>query len=128
MSDRRTSFYLDKRNAKFLGVCAGIADYFDIDVLWVRLGFAASVLVFQLWVFMLPLYFMTAWLANPKPNALYLETPDEREFWTKVRVAPQRSIRDVRSSLRGTERRLRDVEAYVTSSNSRLANEIDGLR
>jgi phage shock protein C len=127
MSTSRTSFYLDKRNAKAKGVLAGIADYFDIDVLWVRVGFVASLIVFQMW-FLLPLYFVTAWLAQPKPYSLYSETPDEREFWKKVRIAPQRTIRDTRSSFRETERRLRDIEAYVTSSNSRLASEIDGLK
>ncbi|MBV8972123.1 MAG: PspC domain-containing protein, partial [Sphingomonadaceae bacterium] len=35
MSDSRTSFYLDKRNAKVSGVLAGIADYFDVDPLFV---------------------------------------------------------------------------------------------
>jgi phage shock protein C len=126
MSDRRTSYYLDKRNAKVSGVLAGVADYFDIDTLWVRLGF-----MFTLFFLFPPIFFaywIVAWTATPKPYSLYAETPDEREFWTKVRVAPQRTIRDTRSSFRETERRLRDVEAYVTSSNSRLANEIDGLR
>ena len=126
MSDRRTSFYLDKRHAKFLGVCAGVADYFDVEALWIRLGFVATVfLMFPPIIFA---YFVVAWTASPKPYSLYAETPDEREFWTKVRVAPQRTIRDTRSSFRETERRLRDIEAYVTSSNSRLASEIDGLR
>jgi len=32
----RTKFYLDKRNARFLGVCSGIADYTGIDVTVVR--------------------------------------------------------------------------------------------
>ena len=30
MSASRTKFYLDKQNAKWLGVCAGIADYTGI--------------------------------------------------------------------------------------------------
>lgn len=126
MSDRRTSFYLDKRHAKISGVLAGIADYFDVDVLWVRLGFVMTMLFLFPPIFFA--YWVVAWTATPKPYSLYQETPDEREFWTKVRVAPQRTIRDVRSSFRETERRLRAVEAYVTSSNSRLASEIDGLR
>ena len=29
MSASRTKFYLDKQNKKWLGVCAGIADYTD---------------------------------------------------------------------------------------------------
>ena len=44
---RRTGFYLDKQNRKFMGVCAGIADYFNIDpsivrVLWAVLALAAG--------------------------------------------------------------------------------------
>lgn len=126
MSVRRTSFYLDKRHAKLLGVCAGVADYFGVDPLWVRVGFVATVCFAFPPIFIL--YFVTAWLASPKPYSLYEETSEERAFWTKVRVAPQRTIRDTRASFRESERRLRDIEAYVTSSNSRLANEIDNLR
>ncbi|WP_439534844.1 PspC domain-containing protein, partial [Polymorphobacter sp.] len=45
MSDRRTGFYLDKRNKRLFGVCAGIADYFGWDALWVRLGFVGATLL-----------------------------------------------------------------------------------
>ena len=36
---------LDKSNGKFLGVCAGIANYFDMDALWIRQGFVAATLI-----------------------------------------------------------------------------------
>src|SRR3546814_20447585 len=42
MSARRTKFYLDKQNGKFMGVCAGIADYTGIDVVWVRVAMFLS--------------------------------------------------------------------------------------
>ena len=32
------NFYLDKQNAKWKGVCAGIADYTGIEVIWVRVA------------------------------------------------------------------------------------------
>ena len=38
MASPRTRFYLDKMNAKWSGVCAGIADYTGIDVTLVRVG------------------------------------------------------------------------------------------
>ena len=38
----RQGFHLDKRNGKVFGVCAGIGDYFAIDPMWVRIGFAAG--------------------------------------------------------------------------------------
>ena len=40
----RTSFRLDKSNAKLFGVCAGIGKYFGLDPLLVRIGFAAGAL------------------------------------------------------------------------------------
>jgi phage shock protein C len=45
-----------------------------------------------------------------------------------VRASPARTVRDVRSRFREIDRRLADVETYVTSSNGRLAREIESLR
>ena len=41
----RRGFQLDKANAKFMGVCSGIADYFGWDVTLVRIGFVAGTLI-----------------------------------------------------------------------------------
>lgn len=126
MSARRTSFYLDKRNSKFLGVCAGIADYTGVDVTIVRILTALGI-----WFSggsLLIGYFIAAWIADKKPYALYDEDADTKKFWQNARIAPQRTIRDVNSSFRDIDRRLRDIEGYVTSSNRRLASEIDSLR
>lgn len=38
-------FHLDKRNGKIFGVCGGIANYFGIDPLIVRIGFVAGTLI-----------------------------------------------------------------------------------
>ena len=43
LQDRRKtpqrSFRLDKQRAKLMGVCAGIAEYFNVDVTLVRIAF-----------------------------------------------------------------------------------------
>lgn len=39
------SFGLDRRHGKIFGVCAGIADYFGIDPLGVRIGFVLGTLI-----------------------------------------------------------------------------------
>ena len=126
---RRTGFYLDKQNGKIMGVCAGIADYTGFDVLWVRVGFVFA----TLFGFPFPLiaYFVIGWMADVKPGQLYAyedADPEERQFWQKTRAAPGRSIREVRSSFRDIDRRLRDIELSYTSPNNRLAREIDELR
>jgi phage shock protein C len=126
---RRTGFYLDKRNGKVLGVCAGIADYTGFDVLWVRVGTVIATMVG--FPFPLIAYFVIGWVADSKPGMIYANEdadPEDRQFWQKTRAAPGRSIREVRSSFRDVDRRLRDIELQYTSPNHRLAREIDDLR
>lgn len=55
-SGRPRKFRLDKNRGKLMGVCAGIADYFNIDVTLVRIlwvvatlaGFGSLILVYVL--------------------------------------------------------------------------------
>ena len=124
MSARRTKFYLDKKNGKFMGVCSGIADYTGIDVVWVRV---AMVLSFFIVGWTLLGYFVIGFVADTKPNDLYSDRDDEK-FWQGVRANPARSTRDVRSKFRDIDRRLADIELYYPSRNTRLADEIDSLR
>jgi phage shock protein C len=125
MHNRRTKFYLDKQNAKFLGVCSGVADYTGIDVLWVRVGAVFT----TLFAFppLIPLYFIVGWLAPSKPLGLY-ENKEEEKFWQGTRANPRRSVNEIRSRFRDVDRRLADVELLVTSRNQRLADEIEALR
>ena len=125
MSASRTKFYLDKQNKKFLGVCAGIADYTGIDVTVVRVGTVILSLITSGWV--IPAYFITAWLAPCKPFGLYDDAEDAK-FWQGVRSNPSRSASEVRSKFRDLDRRLADIETLYTSRNTRLADEIDALR
>lgn len=126
MSARHTRFYLDKRNAKFLGVCAGIADYTGIDATWIRVGIVLLTIIGS--PFVILGYLVTAWVAEAKPRELYDMDPDEERFWQNVRARPRATVRDVRSRFRDIDRRLADIETHYTSSQSRLAREIDALR
>jgi phage shock protein C len=125
MSASRTKFYLDKQNAKWMGVCAGIADYTGIDVTWVRVGMV--LLAFPTHFFALFAYLVTAWVAQPKPLGLY-DSAEDAKFWQGVRSNPTRSTAEVRSKFRDIDRRLGDIETMYTSRNTRLADEIDSLR
>jgi phage shock protein C len=127
MTSPRTKFYLDKQNAKWSGVCAGIADYTGMDVTLVRIGLVLLTILGGFpWT--LIAYWIAAWMAPRKPIELYEQNPEEKKFWQGVRANPRRTARDVRSRFREIDRRLADVETYVTSSNSRLAREIEQLR
>ena len=124
MNSPRTSLYRDKQNAKLMGVCAGIADYTGIDVLWVRLGAVAFTLATG---FGIPLYFVAGILLNKKPQHLYVDQ-DEQKYWQRVRQSPKRTAREIRSRFRDIDRRLAEVETYYVTSNPRLSAEIERLR
>jgi phage shock protein C len=126
MTSPRTKFYLDKQNGKWSGVCAGIADYTGIDVTVVRIAFVIGGLASGFSLLMA--YFIIAWMAPQKPNRLYEHSKEEQKFWQGVRANPRRMARDVRSRFRELDRRLADVEAYVTRPENRLAREIEQLR
>ena len=126
MTPRHTKFYRDTRNGRWLGVCAGIADYTGLDVTLIRI---ATVLLTILGSGMTIIaYLIAGWMAPKKPTEFALETPEQAKFWQGVRASPARTVRDVRSRFRDIDRRLADVETYVTSSNTQLAREIEQLR
>jgi phage shock protein C len=112
------TFYLDRRNGKVMGVCAGIADYTGWDATLVRIGLVLLTLCGGFpWT--LIAYAVAAWVAKPQPIGGY-----EAEG-----IVPRRSsAREVRDSMREIDRRMAEVETFVTHPNSSLAREIDSLR
>lgn len=122
---RRTKFYRNKQDGKIAGVCAGIADYTGIDVVFVRVF--TVVMFFASSGIILPAYILLALFSDRKPIDLYRDNNEEK-FWQGVRRSPKNSARDVKSKLRDIDRRLADVEHFYTSENRQLADEIERLR
>jgi phage shock protein C len=122
----RTRFYRNKRLGKVNGLCAGIADYTGIDVTMIRLMLLVG--IFMSGGSIIPLYFIAGWITPDLPRELSHDSADEREFWQGVRASPARSARAIGSRLREIDRRLADIEHYVTTENRSLAREIDSLR
>lgn len=131
----RGQFYLDKSNAKLAGVCSGIADYTGVDAFWVRLA-AVLMMLFGFPV-VIPIYIAIAVLADNRPMGLYTEEEETRLLQKmarrrsnkglNLREPSQRSNR-LRSELSDMDRRVSDMEAHYSNSNSRLAAEIENLR
>lgn len=122
----RTKFYLDKRHGKLMGVCSGIANYTGMDVSLVRIMVVGA--VFMSGGSVLPLYFVAGFIADDEPREIALEDKEDRAFWQGVRQSPTRTARDIRGRLRDVDRRLADIEQYVTTENRSLARQIDELR
>lgn len=122
----RTKFYLDKKNGKVMGVCSGIADYTGFDVTLIRIMLIAGIVIGG--GALIPVYFIAGWITDDQPRELAVEDREEQKFWQGVRASPTRSARDIRSRLRDVDRRLADIESYVTTENRSLAKEIERLR
>ncbi|MCC3861672.1 envelope stress response membrane protein PspC [Pseudemcibacter aquimaris] len=116
--------YLDKQNAKISGVCAGIADYFGIDPMVVRI--ATVIIGLFGGGLILVGYILLAIFLDAKPVDMF-ESKREGEFWKGVRTEPSNTVRDVRHKFRDIERRLRAAEAHVTSPSYNLHREINDL-
>lgn len=122
----RTRFYRDKRHGKIMGICAGIADYTGFDVTLVRICMIAALFLSSGSI--VPIYFIAGWITPAKPREFEYHDTEDRRFWQGVRASPARSARDIRSRFRDLDRRLADIESYVTSENRTLAREIEQLR
>lgn len=116
--------YRDTRNAKVMGVCAGIADYFDIKVCVIRFLAILAIIFTGGWAILV--YVLLGFILDPKPDALY-DRPQDDEFWRGARTKPDYTAVDLRKRFDAIERRCRNLEAYITSKRFRLDREIKGL-
>jgi phage shock protein C len=76
----------------------------------------------------LPFYLIAAMVTPTKPVSLERVDREDQRFWQGVRASPARAARDIRSRFKDIDRRLADIESYVTTENRSLAREIEQLR
>jgi phage shock protein C len=112
MNMRGKRFEVDRENGKIAGVCAGIANHTGVDATIIRI---ALVLVTLLGAFPWTLiaYAVAAMVGRPRRPAAYVPIARGDES---------------RERMRSLDLRMQAIETYVTSSNSKLAREIEELR
>lgn len=120
-----TQLYRDPRNAKLMGVCAGIADYLDTGTGIIRVMYVLGTLFTGIWPG-IALYVFMGFILKPKPRDLYRSASEER-FWKDARRAPDYTAADLRRRFRDLERRTAEMEQEVTSKQFRLEKELNDL-
>jgi phage shock protein C len=101
------------RNGVLLGVCRGIAEYFDFSVFWTR-AIALILLFFSgLWPIMV-IYFAAALLMKPEP-AVPIHTDEEREFYDSYVHSRRGAVDRIKRRYENLERRIQRMEHSVTS-------------
>jgi len=102
------------RDGIILGVCRGLAEYFDFSIFWTRA--VALVLLFftGLWPIAV-LYFIAALIMKPKP-VLPLRTSDQQEFYESYVHSPKSAADRLKRRYENLERRIQRMENHVTST------------
>jgi phage shock protein C len=112
MNMRGNRFEVDRENGKIAGVCAGIANLTGVDATIVRV---ALVLVTIMGAF--------PWTLIAYAAAAIVGRPRRVPAFTPIRDRDES-----RERMRSIDLRMQAIETYVTSSNSKLAREIEELR
>ncbi|MGH8127235.1 MAG: envelope stress response membrane protein PspC [Gammaproteobacteria bacterium] len=124
MGSQPHRLYRDPERGMIMGVCAGIADYFGLNLTLVRI---VTVLVLFFWGFIpLVVYLVMGFLMPKKPRGLY-DTPEDETFWRGVRRSPSETFHDVRHRFRDIDLRMQRMERYVTSNRYDLDRQFRDL-
>ena len=101
------------RNGIILGVCKGIADYFDFSVFWVRAVVVICLILSGFWP-ITGLYFLAALLMKPEP-VIPIHSDDEQEFYDSYVSSRRSAVDRIKRRYENLERRIRRMEHTVTS-------------
>ncbi len=127
--DYKKKLYRNSKERKVLGVCAGVADYLEIDVTIVRIVTVLCMLIPGS-VVVIP-YFIAYFILDDKPATSY--NPKNPEY-SKVKETLDETSNSSRATFKNCSRkfsaihgRLTRMEAYVTSSKFKLNREFKNI-
>lgn len=152
MSDRqRGDLRRDVREGKIAGVCAGVADYFGVELWLVRI-FAIIALIFAppptfiaycaAWFILDPkinnvysngkTYKSAEDVLNQSPRSSTVEAADLRQMQIKQTVwqsgeTPKQALADIKYQFNKLQKRVGEIETHVTSPKFTLEREINRL-
>ncbi|MEF1253372.1 MULTISPECIES: envelope stress response membrane protein PspC [unclassified Vibrio] len=123
--------YRDTVNGKITGVCAGLANYFSLEVWLVRILVISAALLGGSFLVLLAYVAMT--LMIEKQPANYVETIKAQQEhklknkpWQQGQT-PDSLLNTIDKDLSQLETQIRDIEAYVTSDAFKVDREFKAL-
>lgn len=100
------------RDGVFLGVCKGIAEYFDFSVFWVRIAMVTVFIFSGFWP-VIGIYLVAAFFMKPRP-VRPVESEDEQEFYDSYVNTPRNAAQRLRKKFNELDGRIRRMEDKVT--------------
>jgi phage shock protein C len=111
-SNSRRGLYRS-RNGIILGVCRGVAEYFDFSVFWARMITVVLLLITGLWP-LVGVYIIAALLMKPEP-VVPIESDAEKEFYDSYTHSRHGAAQRLKRRYQNLERRIRRMEHVVTT-------------
>lgn len=113
------------RQGVILGVCRGLAEFFDTEVKWVRIIAVIALVMTGFWP-AVAIYLAAAYLMKPAP-LLPLEDDMEEEFYNSYAASRSMAIGRIKRQFDRLDRRIQRMESHVTAREynweQRLKNE-----
>ena len=114
---RRTLYR--SNNRVIFGICQGLADHFDLSVVWIRLGLVLVSLLTGFFPFPV-FYAIAALIIKPEPENLRKEEPApiyEADYYETDVSSRTLSLRRLKNRFDAIESRIRRMENYVTNKS-----------
>jgi phage shock protein C len=105
------------------GVCAGLADYFGLNLRVTRILTAIAFFAMPITI----LAYIGTLMLVPAESLRHQESRADAAFRKSLRSSPTQTMRDVKGRFQSLDRRLARLEKYVTSSRYQLDRQIKNL-
>jgi len=103
------------RSGVLLGVCKGLADYFNFPVFWAR-AIAVALLLFTGFWPVIGLYLLAALIMKPEP-VLPFRDAEDHEFYSSYTTSRSLALQRLKRTYDHLDRRLRRMEDIITSKD-----------
>ena len=100
------------RDGVFLGVCRGIAEYFDFSVFLVRIALVIVFIFSGFWP-VIGIYLVAAFFMRPEP-VKPIASEEEQEFYNSYVHSPRSAAQRLKKKFHDLDRRIRRMEDQVT--------------
>ena len=127
--ERQRSGPYRSRTGLILGVCKGLAEFFDFSIVGMRIIVVGLLVLSGVWP-MVILYFVAALLMRPAP-VLRPETEEEQEFYNSYAASRRMALHRLKRTYDTLDRRIRRIEDIVTDREydwDRRLNQDSGQR
>lgn len=123
--------YRDPINGKLSGVCAGLANYFGLEVWLVRIMVISAALLGGSFLVILAYLAMT-FMLEKQPRRYVDELKSKQEHTLKQKPweqgqTPEFLLNTLESDFEKIERDVRNIEAYVTSDTFKVNREFKNM-